>query len=409
MNIRTLSYLLCLSPFVPTISMAQEASGSAGAFLRLGVGARAGSLGDAFVAVANGPTALYWNPAGLMQNRGWQFEASQRRFAAARNFSFAALAFPISTSSALGFGWIGFTADGIEARSGNTPQPDGYFSDSENALLVSASHRLTDWLAAGMTLKGVTQKLFTESASGFSASLGVQWFLHDRLTLGATMQDFYSSYRWSNGRGESFPQTGMVGVAWRMTSQSLITVDYHETAHERGRLRAGLEFAGMASLPLRLGYSQNSFAAGAGLVTPLAAHVLRLDYHFASQNGINGQAHAFSIAIDFGAAEKATSSRMERDFIAVSKSTSQKTVNRSPITETVQAPGEITAQQVKKTLRIKASMLNVRSGPGTQYEIMAKRSQNEKIRAIRSWGDWYEIKLDENKRGWVNKEFVEER
>lgn len=304
MNIHQLNHSVWLLSLMPALAMAQEASGSAAAFLRMGVGARPASLGDAYVAVASGPEALYWNPAGLVQNRRWQFVASQRRFAPQRNFSFVAMTFPVGTSSATGIAWIGFAAEGIEARTGNTPQPESYFSDREDALLVSASRQLTDWLAAGLTLKGVSQRLFNLSASGYSASFGVQWFLHDRLTLGASLQDFYSSYRWNNRRREQFPQTNMLGVAWHLAPHSLISVDYHETAHEHARLRAGLEITRIASLPLRFGYSHNSFAAGAGLVMPLAAHLLRLDYHFAAHDGINGQAQAFSIAIDFGAAER---------------------------------------------------------------------------------------------------------
>ena len=42
------------------------ATGEAGfAFLKLGVGARAMGMGSAYVAVADDPTALHWNPAGL--------------------------------------------------------------------------------------------------------------------------------------------------------------------------------------------------------------------------------------------------------------------------------------------------------------------------------------------------------
>ncbi|MCB9250237.1 MAG: UPF0164 family protein [Ignavibacteriales bacterium] len=36
-------------------------------FLKIGVGGRASAMGDAFVAVANDVSALYWNPAGLAQ------------------------------------------------------------------------------------------------------------------------------------------------------------------------------------------------------------------------------------------------------------------------------------------------------------------------------------------------------
>lgn len=421
MNIRKLSRWLCQLSLLPALAVAQEASGSAGAFLRMGVGARPGSLGDAYVAVASGPAALYWNPAGLAHSPGWQslngllsFEISQRRFAPQRNFNFAGLAIPVGATSALGCGWIGFTTDGIEARRANTPAPDSYFSDSEHALLLSAAHRFTDWLAAGITCKGVSQKLFNESAAGYSASIGAQWFLHERLTVGTAIQDVQSSYRWNNGRQEHFPRTSMLGVAWRVTAQSLVSVDYHETAGEPGRWRAGLEVSNIASLPLRIGYSGNSFAAGAGLAIPLASHALRIDYHFASHDGVNGHAHAFSLAIEFGAGERTASVEINGAAVkafssgAKSESTAKETAKRPWGRESAQVPPGINADRIGKELRVRADVLNVRSGPGLEHGIIARLSQNERIRAIRSWGNWYEIRLQEEKSGWVHGKFVEE-
>ncbi len=34
-------------------------------FLKIGVGARAASLGESFVAIADDASSLYWNPAGI--------------------------------------------------------------------------------------------------------------------------------------------------------------------------------------------------------------------------------------------------------------------------------------------------------------------------------------------------------
>ena len=42
------------------------------AFLKLGVGARAMGMGSAYVALADDPTAVYWNPAGLAGAEGAQ-------------------------------------------------------------------------------------------------------------------------------------------------------------------------------------------------------------------------------------------------------------------------------------------------------------------------------------------------
>ena len=45
----------------------QRAGISAFQFLKIGVGARGVAMGESFVAVANDASALYWNPAGLVQ------------------------------------------------------------------------------------------------------------------------------------------------------------------------------------------------------------------------------------------------------------------------------------------------------------------------------------------------------
>src|SRR5436190_674695 len=58
-------------PVVPGIARAQGSLGgqragtSSATFLRIGVGARAVGMGETFVAVANDPSAIFWNPAGL--------------------------------------------------------------------------------------------------------------------------------------------------------------------------------------------------------------------------------------------------------------------------------------------------------------------------------------------------------
>src|SRR5262249_41981427 len=53
----------------------QRAGTSSGTFLDIGVGARAVALGESYVAVANDPSTIYWNPAGLasLQRQEVQF------------------------------------------------------------------------------------------------------------------------------------------------------------------------------------------------------------------------------------------------------------------------------------------------------------------------------------------------
>ena len=54
--------LICSNVFGQTIN---RYGTTAANFLEIGVGSRATSMGDAYVAVANDVSSIYWNPAGL--------------------------------------------------------------------------------------------------------------------------------------------------------------------------------------------------------------------------------------------------------------------------------------------------------------------------------------------------------
>jgi hypothetical protein len=61
-------YLLILILSIPITASAQDGDGQAGTrspFSEFGFGARAMGLGNTFTALADDPTAVFWNPAGL--------------------------------------------------------------------------------------------------------------------------------------------------------------------------------------------------------------------------------------------------------------------------------------------------------------------------------------------------------
>lgn len=64
--ILALSVLLALPP--PARAFFSNKGVATAQFLRIGAGARALGMGDAFGPIAEGPTAMYWNPAGLAQS-----------------------------------------------------------------------------------------------------------------------------------------------------------------------------------------------------------------------------------------------------------------------------------------------------------------------------------------------------
>ncbi len=430
MNVLSFSFRAFLFPFfiLPFVIQPQsfaQSLGSAGAFMRMGIGARPGSLGDAYVAAASGPEAIYWNPAALAISPSWQVAVTQRRYSFARNFTFAGTTIPLGSRQALGVGWTGFRAGDIEARQSNTTDPDTYFSDDENAFTLTWGYHLNSWLYVGSGAKLVHQNLFNESAFGYSGSLGFLIKPTPILSFGGHWQDFISSYRWSSGRQERFPRTFMLGMALQFSQQSLVTVDYHYSSSQNvaqetnGPFRVGAEFRPMLVLPLRIGYSQNAFNAGLGFEIPVATSLVKLDYNFAVQDGLNKDGHVLSLGLEFGKTKHSAKKIGDSDFAnrfgdnEMPSSSVLKTAEPDSIpfatSETLKpAPPEKYKNEStgKEYVTTTASKVIVRSGPGTSSKGLRVLRNGGRYEVMRKKGEWYQIKFAGNKSGWVNAENV---
>jgi len=91
-----------------------DGSGQAGAYLRMGVGARALGMGGAFVAVADDGYSAYWNPAGLAKLQNTQASFMHARLKLDRNFDFINyVKKDEKNKSAVGFSFAKFGVDNI--------------------------------------------------------------------------------------------------------------------------------------------------------------------------------------------------------------------------------------------------------------------------------------------------------
>src|SRR5262245_35550558 len=87
----------------------QRAGTSSGSFLKIGVGARAVGLGESYVAVANDPSTIYWNPAGLASLQRSELLLSHVEWPAEIRYEHGAWAVPVRRlggSLAIQFGML---------------------------------------------------------------------------------------------------------------------------------------------------------------------------------------------------------------------------------------------------------------------------------------------------------------
>ena len=193
----------------PAFALFQTDAGVNGAqFLKIGGGARALGMGEALTASAEGPEAMYWNPAGLAAARGIELSYTRAELPASVHHDYAALALPASWSGGVfGFAFTRLSQDSIDqidnvgvsrgsfaphseavsigyARSfsedDNIVKDRGYFRDSWN--LPGAARRFDDsderepWTGsfrAGAAIKIVSESLGTHSAATATGDGGV--------------------------------------------------------------------------------------------------------------------------------------------------------------------------------------------------------------------------------------------
>ena len=58
---------------------------------------------------------------------------------------------------------------------------------------------------------------------------------------------------------------------------------------------------------------------------------------------------------------------------------------------------------------VTATTLNVRSGPGTKYNVIATVKKNEYIRVFAGVGEWYIVQIEGNYIGAVNKKYIKHK
>jgi len=271
MRVKTAVLGLLLCALLPQAVLAADA----GSFLRIGVGARALGMGGAFVALADDPTAIYWNPAGLASLESGELASMYtNQFGLGAHFSFLAFSQPWGEKKGwavgivnLSLGQIPITALDEHGR----PIVIGYTGSSETALLLAYAQTLFR-SSLGITIKGIRQALADESSLGFGIDFGAKVPLFENLSLGAILRTGFVN--WSTGEKVVFPAQAILGMAYRLFPKFIVTFDAGLQTGRRMEVHAGAEYWLVPQLALRMGLDSGKFTAGAGFVI----EQFKLDY-----------------------------------------------------------------------------------------------------------------------------------
>ena len=261
-----------------------------GQFLKIGIGARASGMGGAFVAVADDPSAVYWNPAGLarLDIDKTSVMVNHTEWPASVNVDQATLVFHIkSLAGALAVNARSLTVADEPVRDSFRPDGTGeYFDAGYSTFGLTYSRSFTDKFSAGASINLVKLGLAEFSQETISFDLGT---LYDvgvaGMKIGFAIQNIGGQVQFID-REARIPTVFRVGTSAelvRSTSNKLIgSFEFSHPPDNSERLNGGLEYGFKDFLFLRGGYNFNydseGFAAGAGVKFPISS--LKTDAFF---------------------------------------------------------------------------------------------------------------------------------
>lgn len=148
---------------------------TAGNFLKMGAGVRASALGGAFIAVADDPYAVYWNPAGLSQLRSFEFSSTYSSWLANTNYTNIGVVLPVARST------IGVLVNTVnigpmeEATLANPSGSGKIFSPTKSSVAVAFSQRILPGFSLGGSVKYLSEDIFNNVTKGYGIDLGAMW------------------------------------------------------------------------------------------------------------------------------------------------------------------------------------------------------------------------------------------
>ncbi|KPL18846.1 MAG: hypothetical protein AMJ92_05915 [candidate division Zixibacteria bacterium SM23_81] len=261
-------------------------AGWAGAALRTGIGARALGMGGAYVSLAHGASAIYWNPATLSYHRNREVTFAYSYLPWDRKLAYAGVAVPVEPTAGVGLAWTHAGVGGIVGRDHNG-QPTGELTSAENAFCLAFSVKISPYLNVGLGMKYLYYKLVDISATGFGFDVALFSSPIPDLNLGLVVQDVNAKYTWDTEevweRGtttyDEFPFNTRFGASYKFFQQQLTIAGNLEKNQEQNiKTHLGAEFSVHPSFIVRAGLNDGTPAFGGSFLKPISETAVHLDY-----------------------------------------------------------------------------------------------------------------------------------
>ncbi|MDP2883546.1 MAG: PorV/PorQ family protein [Ignavibacteria bacterium] len=345
-TIRTLGTMLLLAMCIGQLQ-AQKVGTSSLQFLKVMPTARATAMGDAFVSLASGADATFWNPAGLTKIENYEMTSTLTMWLFDTKQLALAYGLPMGDWGTLGFqfqyvdfGSIEETrADAVDlvvpangAPFFNAGLTGRTFTPYSYLVGLSYARAFTDKFSAALTVKYAMESLWsnqtitivnsvTGEVTSYKTYADVVLFDFGMLyntgfrsiQIGIAAQNFGPQVTFADAAHPA-PLAFRLGVSGNLfgqegllfqdnTNRLTVAYDLFQPNDYRQQMHVGAEYAFSELFMLRAGYKYDydseGLTFGGGLHTDLGNWPVRVDYSYGKMNEFLNTVHRISLGVQF--------------------------------------------------------------------------------------------------------------
>lgn len=322
----SLIIVICLIISMGICFGADENAGTSGAdFLKIGVAARPGGMGETYTAVAEDVYALHWNPAGLVSVKGKEIFTTYIHWFEETNYGLVSYAHSLNRGKSIGCSIVLLNSGGIKKTviddsSSLGYREEGSFSVQDMAFSIGYAQRLPvdllwsikslsslnlERLDLGGVLKIIHRKLDTAYATAFALDLGLKYRIplnNFPLTdIGVVLQNMGSSIKFDKD-DDPLPFMVKLGVVSKIRKGIrhlfAIGADLNFLQKAEMKMNLGFEYWYKEMYAGRMGYKYNYDAEGLTAGLGFRYENYQVDYSLGLDR-ILGDVHRISLGYRF--------------------------------------------------------------------------------------------------------------
>jgi hypothetical protein len=261
-------------------------------FLKLGIGARAVGMGGAFTGLADDPSTLYYNPAGIAGMPKGRYILEYLNYFDDMQSGFAGITRHVGEKHVLGF-YADYLNYGEFLQTDTSGRILNNFSGGNLVMGLTLASRVSYGVMIGVTGKFIYEGIQNYSATGLAADLGLKYATNrDQYSFGVAIQNLGTQLSGLGSDKDRLPLTFRTGGAVRPKGLPLIvSTDLVFPIDNDPHVAIGGEYRRFEPILLRLGW--NSFGknfraaysddkwAGLGLGVGFLVKTMEISYAFA--------------------------------------------------------------------------------------------------------------------------------